>query len=59
MGRSDLTAGSIVAGASSIMIWAFVPLKPNELTPARLVRSPLGHGVSSVGTLRERSRQLT
>ena len=54
MGRSEMlsltafeTASRI--GASSMIIWAFVPLAPNELTPAIRGLSERGQGVGSVG----------
>ena len=39
-------------GASSRMTWALVPLKPNELTPARRGRSPGARPMPSTGDLR-------
>ena len=44
-------------GASSIKMCAFVPLKPNELTPA-MRRPAIGvQGSASVGTARRRASQ--
>ncbi len=34
---------------SSNMTWAFVPLAPNELTPARRGTSAVTHGIGLVG----------
>ncbi|CAM5435434.1 hypothetical protein SGRIM128S_07540 [Streptomyces griseomycini] len=39
---------SLRPGACSMMAWAFVPLKPNDDTPARHGRSATGHSRSSV-----------
>ena len=49
----------VAAGASSTTTCAFVPLKPNELTPATARRgSAAGHGVRLVGTTSGRSRHV-
>ncbi len=36
---------------------AFVPLNPNELTPAMRERLPLGHGVALIGNLQRQPQE--
>jgi hypothetical protein len=50
-GRSlGATIRGSAIGASSSTMWAFVPPRPKELTPARRGGSVRGHGRSSVLT---------
>ncbi len=43
-----LVGWSSTSGACSTITWAFVPLMPNDETPARRGRSPDSHGSASV-----------
>ena len=49
-GRSTLEIEATSDGASSRITWALVPLKPKELTPARLGRALGDHGLVSSAT---------
>ena len=44
-------AAATGAGGDSTTRWAFVPLKPNPLTPAIRRPATAGHGVGAVGTV--------
>ncbi|RPK41028.1 hypothetical protein EES37_20545 [Streptomyces sp. ADI91-18] len=47
------------SGACSMIVWALVPLMPNEDTPARRGRPVCGHGVFSVSSVTAPSSQST
>ncbi|GAA4468605.1 hypothetical protein GCM10023170_082780 [Phytohabitans houttuyneae] len=53
------SAGAAKAGACSTITWAFVPLMPNEDTPARRGRSTSGHATASVASAMAPADQST
>ncbi len=54
-----ISAAGVSRGASSRTTWAFVPLIPKELTPARRTLTPRGHGAARERSARELPSQST